>query len=57
MVVNYNVSPSYHSPYQVRINFGQKFPQKNKEHPIQNAPYIFFIKTCQRHLIYNHLCR
>ena len=44
-------------PYQVRINFGQKFPQKNKEHPIQNAPYIFFIKTCQRHLIYNHLCR
>ena len=53
MVVNYNVSPSY----QVRINFGQKFPQKNKEHSIQNAPYIFFIKTCQRHLIYNHLCR
>ena len=45
------------SPYQVRINFGQQFLQKNKEHSIQNAPYIFFIKTCQRHLIYNHLCR
>ncbi len=43
MVVNYNGFP----PYQVRINFGQQFPQKNKEHPIQNAPYMFFIKTCQ----------
>ena len=40
---------NYTSPsYQVRINFGQKFPQKNKEHPIRNAPYMFFIKTCQR---------
>lgn len=45
MVVNYNGSPSY----QVRVSFGQKFLQKNKEHSIQNAPYIFFIKTCQLH--------
>ena len=35
------------TPYQVRIKFGQQFLQKNKEHSIQNAPYIFFIKTCQ----------
>ena len=40
-------SPSCHS----RINFGQKFLQKNKEHSIQNAPYIFLSRRVNYNLV------
>ena len=33
---------------QIPTIFGN-ITKKNKEHSIQNAPYIFFIKTCQLH--------
>ena len=57
MVVNYNVSPSCQVRTKSVSTSDRNSYKKNKEHSIQNAPYIFFIKTCQRHLIYNHLCR
>ena len=49
MVVNYNVSPSYQVRTKSVSTSDRNSHKKNKEHSIQNAPYIFFIKTCQLH--------